>query len=321
MTTIRGALASAALAAGMLTAIAAPPARAQVKLEHKFPEGQKLTYSSGLKIHRMLTVAGMEYPVDVDQVVTITRSIGRRAADQTLSIAEKIETFRSELTLPGNIRIAFDSKDGKLETDEKDLEYLGEIFRFLPGIEYTVVLDARNGVKAIEGAEKLQEKAEKLDARVRDAMKARLSAEKLRTRFDQELQILPDVLARPGEPWERTGLTEVVDMELEFRRKYEYVGTVKKGDRELDKIIVHATGATYRDDPNAQAPLKVTKAELKVESSEGTILFDRMAGRVVSDREKVRIKGTLTLSAQGQEFPGELDATIETDQELQAPPR
>lgn len=315
MMTIRDAFAIAAL----LVATAVTPARAQVKLEHKFPEGRKLTYSSGLKIHRMLTVAGMEFPTDVDQVVVIARTIGSRAADGSLPVREKIESFRAELTLPGNIRVAFDSKDGKLETDEKQLEFLGDVYRFIPGIEYTVVLDAQNRVKAIEGAEKIQEKAEKLDPRVRDALRSRLSAEKLRTRFEQELQILPDVLARSGEPWERTMLTEVVDMELELRQKYDYIGTVKKNDRELDQISVRTIGAAYRDDPNSQTPSKVTKADLKVESSEGTILFDRMTGRIVSAKEKFHLKGTMTFSAQGQEFPGELDATVETNQELQIP--
>lgn len=315
MMTIRDAFATAAL----LVAIAVTPAQAQVRLEHKFPEGRKLTYSSGLKIHRILTVAGMEFPTDVDQVVVIARTIGSRAADGSLPVGEKIESFRAELTLPGNIRVSFDSKDGKLETDEKQLEFLGDVYRFIPGIEYTVVLDAQNRVKAIEGAEKIQEKAEKLDPRVRDALRSRLSAEKLRTRFEQELQILPDVLARPGEPWERTIFTELVDMELELRQKYDYIGTVKKNDRELDQISVRTIGAAYRDDPNSQAPSKVTKADLKVESSEGTILFDRMTGRIVSAKEKFHLKGTLTLSAQGKEFPGELDAAVETNQELQIP--
>ncbi len=317
MMTIRGVLATAAL----LVMTALPSAEAQVKLEHKFPEGRKLSYRSGLKIHRMLTVAGMEFPTDVDQVVVIARTTGSRAADGSLPIREKIESFRAELTLPGNIRVAFDSKDGKLETDEKQLEFLGDVYRFIPGIEYTVVLDTQNRVKAIEGAEKIQEKAEKLDPQVRDALRSRLSAEKLRTRFEQELQILPDVLARPGEPWERTLLTEVVDMELELRQKYEYIGTVKKNDRELDQISVRTIGATYRDDPNSQAPSKVTKADLKVESSDGTILFDRMTGRIVSAKEKFQLKGTLSFSAQGKEFPGELDATVETNQELQTPAR
>ena len=61
----------------------------------------------------------------------------------------------------------------------------------------------------------------------------------------------------------------------------------------------------------------MTKSDLKVESSDGTILFDREAGYVVEERGKLHIKGSMTLSAGGQEIPGEIDITIETTPELQ----
>ena len=47
---------------------------------------------------------------------------------------------------------------------------------------------------------------------------------------------LPDVLARPGEPWERTETLSTGGQEFGFRKKYEYAGTEKKGDKTLDKI-------------------------------------------------------------------------------------
>jgi hypothetical protein len=70
-------------------------------------------------------------------------------------------------------------------------------------------------------------------------------------------------------------------------------------------------------DPDSQLPAKVTKSDLKAESSDATILFDREAGRVVEARGKLHVKGSMTLSAMGQDIPGELDLTIETNQELQ----
>ena len=44
-------------------------------------------------------------------------------------------------------------------------------------------------------------------------------------------------------------------------------------------------------DPNSPSPLKVTKSDLKVESGDGTILFDRDGGKVVSTKGKIHIKG------------------------------
>ena len=65
--------------------------------------------------------------------------------------------------------------------------------------------------------------------------------------FKQELRHLPDVLARPGESWERTEVFNVgVGQTLTFHKKYEYVGTEKLGDKTLDRITGRATKAELK---------------------------------------------------------------------------
>jgi hypothetical protein len=308
----------AAVGAGLLALAAAPAARAQVKLEYKFPEGQTLTYKTNVKINQVMTIMGMEIPTEVEETVVSSREIGKRAGDSTLPLQEKVVSVRTDLTIPGAGQITYDSRDPNAKIDNEQLKMLEDVFKLASQIAYTVVLDANNKVKAIEGAEKLLEKADKLDPLVRDSMRSRLAADKLKAKFEQSHSNLPDVLARTGEPWERT---ETLDtgggQELVFRKKYEYAGTEKKGDKALDKITAKTLEVKLKVDPDSQAPAKVTKSDLKVESSDGTILFDREAGRVVESRGKLRVKGTMTLSANGQELPGELDFTIETNQELQ----
>jgi len=310
----------AAVGVGMMALAAAPSARAQVKLEYKFPEGQTLTYKTTVKINQVMTLNGMEIPTEAQETVVSSRAIGKRAGDSTLPVQEKVVSVRSDLTLPGVGPITYDSKDPDAKIDNEQLKAVGleDVFKLASQIAYTVVLDAKNKVKAIEGAEKLLEKADQLNPLVRDSMRSRLQADKLKAKFEQSHGNLPDVLARPGEPWERT---ETLDtgggQELVFRKKYEYAGTEKKGDKSLDKITAKTTEVQLKVDPDSQAPAKVTKSELKVESSDGTILFDREAGRIVEARGKLHVKGTMTLSVQGQDLPGELDLTIETGSELQ----
>ena len=97
-------------------------------------------------------------------------------------------------------------------------------------------------------------------------------ADTLKRSFEQDLQILPDVLARPGEPWERTQIIETDrGQALSFRKKYEYLGTEKKGDKTLDKISSKVLEVKYTTRIlTAICRLKTCKSELKVESSEGT---------------------------------------------------
>jgi hypothetical protein len=56
----------------------------------------------------------------------------------------------------------------------------------------------------------------------------------------------------------------------------------------------------------------VTKSDLKVESSEGTILFDREAGVTVEHVDKTRIKGDMTMTVANQELDVKLDLTLES---------
>ena len=149
------------------------------------------------------------------------------------------------------------------------------------------------------------EKADKLSPQARDVIGDRMKTDKLKARFEQEHGNLPDVLCRPGEPWERTESLDIGSGQtLVFKKRYEYVGTEKKGDKTLEKISYKTTGAELKQDPAANSPLKVVKGDLKVEESTGTLLFDRENGRVFSVTGKIRLKGDMmTFSYEGNELP------------------
>jgi Family of unknown function (DUF6263) len=306
----------AAIGVGLLTMAAAPAARAQVKLEYKFPEGKTLTYKTTMKMNQTMTLMGMEIPTEVEQTVVASQVIGKRAGDATLPVQQKVDSMRNELSLPGGIQVTYDTKDPDAKIDNEQLKFLEDVFKLAGQIAYTVVLDDKNKIKAIEGTETLLEKVDKLDPKVRSTMRTQLQADKLKTKFEQSHANLPDVLARPGESWERTETFATGGQEFIFRKKYEYAGTEKKGDKTLDKITSKVLDVKLVQEPNDEGPLQVTKSDLKAESSEATILFDREAGCIAESRGKLQIKGTATYSIQGQELPGALEITFVTSQEL-----
>jgi hypothetical protein len=292
--------------------------QAQVKLEHKYPEGEKLTYKTTSKTHQTLTLMGMEIETTDDRSMMVSRTTGKRRGDSTLPVERKVESLRAELSLPGGVTLKYDTTDPNAKIDNPGLAFLGDIFKLAGEVVYTIVLDDHNKVKAIEGTEKLQEKTEKLDPQARDLIRSTFESDKLKKSFEQESQILPDVLARQGEPWERTQVVEIGGGQtLTFRKKYEYLGTEKKGDKTLDKIGNKVLEVKYNIDADSNLPLKAVKSNLKADSSEGVILFDREAGHVVSSRDKVRIKGDMTFSANGMDLPATLDLSIESEVELQ----
>ena len=63
---------------------------------------------------------------------------------------------------------------------------------------------------------------------------------------------------------------------------------------------------------------RCVKSDVKVESSDETMLFDREEGQVVSSQGKIRVKGDkMSFSINGMDLDGALDLTIETNTELQ----
>jgi len=60
-------------------------------------------------------------------------------------------------------------------------------------------------------------------------------------------------------------------------------------------------------------PIRVKDSQRKVKESKGVVLFDRKLGRIVQSKEWFRIAGGITLVANGQELPSELDLKMETE--------
>src|SRR5215467_6279027 len=73
-----------AVAVGSLALGFSPAARAQVKLEYKFPEGKSLSYKTTIKMHQVLTINGMEIPTDVEETVVASQTVGKRRSDSSV---------------------------------------------------------------------------------------------------------------------------------------------------------------------------------------------------------------------------------------------
>ena len=85
--------------------------------------------------------------------------------------------------------------------------------------------------------------------------------------------MFPDKPVKPGDTWTHTSESDLGGGQtLTLETQYEYVGTEERGGQTLDKIKSKATSVSYAMEPNASSPLKIKSSELKIASSEGTIL-------------------------------------------------
>jgi hypothetical protein len=308
----------AAVALTIVALFLSSEAQAQVKFEHKFPEGQKLTYSVTHDMSQVLKMAGQAFPTEEERTQLTSWTFGKKRENATQPIAQKVEAFATKMSVPGGIHIAYDSKDPGAKIDHPQLSYLSDAYKLLGGLEYIVVLDAQNKVKTIEGTDKVLEKIEKFDEKAKQMVRDAVDPQHLKNEFEENHGNLPEGSVRPGDSWERTDkLALGSGQTLTFHKRYEYGGTEKRGEAMLDRINIKTSDVKYEMAPNSPSPLKLKDSDLKVISGDGLILFDREAGRVVVAKEKTQIKGPMTFQSGGQEIPAELDWTLDIVIELQ----
>ncbi len=128
-----------------------------------------------------------------------------RSATTRACPSNEDRSLRVEIELPGGISVNYDTSDPNAKIDDPRFAALEEILKLTSEIGYTVVLDAQNKVKAVEGTEKLLEKADKLSGPAKSAIRSRVEAKHAQEGVrNKKMRHLPDILTRPGKSWERT---------------------------------------------------------------------------------------------------------------------
>lgn len=280
---------------------------ADVKLQHKYPEGTKTTSQTESSTHQILTIAGMDLETSNESFVVTESAIGKREADGTLRVESTVKRFQTQLSLPGGINVAFDSDNPDKQPDNPQLAPLFDVYRAVLKSNTILVLDKDNKIKAVEMPNSPQ------DA-VGEMFKSQFGPENQKRTHEQGLQILPDSAVAVGDSWTRTNEVDFGAGQLmTFTTQYEYLGTKDVDGKLLHQIKPKPIAVEYAQDPNSPSPLKVTESNLKVTESDGLILFDEARGQTVKNRSKLRIQGEMSFEINGQKLPGKIDLTIESN--------
>ena len=255
----RGRLSAAA--AAVLLVASAGQARAQGKLEFKYPDDNALEYKSTSNVFQVLNLMGMEIQSSEKRTMVWSLTGGKRRADGSLPVAFKIFSLKSEMKLQGGIELAFDSTRPDSFSGDQNFAALGEVYKLQSELAYTLVLDEHGTPKSVEELDSTRDKAGKLDPISQEMVRGQVDPARIKSQFEQEHHFLPDHPVRPGEAWERN---EILDSQggllLTVRKKYEYAGSEKKGDQTLDKINCKTVDIKHDPDPSSRLPLKVIRA-------------------------------------------------------------
>ena len=109
------------------------PVRAQVKLEYKFPEGQKLTYKTTSRTRQVLSFNGMAVEAAQRETKVWSRSVGKRNKDSALPIEEKVDALHVEYTLPNEQKLTLDSGSPQFKIENPELAFLGDVVKLDAG--------------------------------------------------------------------------------------------------------------------------------------------------------------------------------------------
>lgn len=283
------------------------PVRAQVKLEQKFVEGAKTVNHTNMKVTQTLSLAGMNLETSSDRFVIVSSKAGKRETDGKIRVDQNVDKLSITVKLPGGLMLTFDSDDPNKKAENPALQPLVDAMGALSKAKIVFIYDQAGKVVAVEGLDKAAEK-------VSEEARGDLDPEVAKKNANQEIDRLPSDPVKVGDTWSRNadlnlGSGQIMSMTTE----YKYVGEVKEGDKTYDKIEAKTTTTTFSIAEGSKLPLRVTKSDLKPTESSNTLLFDRAAGQLQSNKGKLRIQGDLEFSINGQSLPAKLDLTMESD--------
>jgi hypothetical protein len=283
----------------------ASPALAQVTFELKAPPGGATKQQAKSRLQQKLTIVGMPVESSVDSTIVSAYSFEAPNADGEVPIKVTFDSLLVDMQLPQGLALRYDSANPGPRNDNPQLAVVQDVYAALKGATLTYRVKDRK-VVGVEGAQQIVSQAPQ---QASELLKAALATDRLTKEFEQELDIFPTQAVNVGDSWMRT-VTSFLDgnQTLTFDRKYEYAGTVEEGGKSFDRIKVADQAVRYAIGDNPQLTLKAS--DLKIDSSEGQILYDRERGSIAKSDLSSRIKGSLTLVANGMELPSELDLTI-----------
>ena len=294
--------------AGLLVASVAA---ADVTFERKYVPEVSATTHVEAKTKQILTLAGMDLETESFRFLVMTSKAGKRAEDGTLPIVTTIDNLQLDLSAPGGIKLSFASSDPDKKADNPLLEPVLDLLRVSAKTKTTTLVDKDNRIKAIEFSDNPADK-------VGDDYKSTFDSEKRKKQAINELGVLPDKPVKPGDSWMHTSEADLGGGQtLTLETRYEYVGTEDKDGTTLDKVTLKTINVAYAMDPGSKSPLKIKSSELKVTSSDGTILFNRTFGAIVESVSKLKIEGDMKTEINATEFPAKLALTIESKTKLQ----
>ena len=277
-------------------------------LAWKFEKDKSFYQEMYTKTVQSMKVMGQDVAQVQEQTFYFKWTPGKQEGD-TITLKQTIEGVKMKIDIAGN-PISFDSTTPTPTGGPSNA--LSEFFKALIGSEFTLTLNTKtNKVTKVDGRDDFIKKLGSANQQMEPLLKKILTDEALKQMADPTFGVTPDGPKKKDDTWTSTSILNLGPIGT-YENKYTYklVGTDEKTKAEKIEVTTEMTYKAPTGDDTG-LPFKIKSADLKTKDKQtpGTILFDTVAGRLISSESKLKLSGTLTIEL------GNTSTTVELQQE------
>jgi hypothetical protein len=239
---------------------------------YKWPLSSTLHYQVEQSMKMDMDLGGQEIKITVKQTFDMHWSVEGIKEDGSGIVLQRMTNLHMELEGPTGKAI-IDARD-KTEPEDPVARKVWPMLRLLEGSEVSMTIDRRGQVSNI----KMSDKMVKAIKEMPDDLKSlgdMFSEDGMKKLMSQASMVLPEKPLTKGDMWSNTIETKSGPIKVRVTNRYTFDGPTMLGNRKLDKITWKPT-TTFQMEDNAPFEMKI-----KSQEGEGTVYFDRGAGRLV----------------------------------------
>lgn len=260
-----------------------------VKLAWKFKEGDKFYLENVTALKQVVKIMGQEIPTETVNTTVSSFKVTKVAADEIV-MEQKIESTKIKGGQPGPQAMMAEQ---------------------MVGTVLTVTLNGKGEVTKVGGFDALIKKLSQDNEEAGKLLKFLLTEDTMKQGIQEAFAFVPDKPVSKGDSWKRQMKVSMGPMgTFIIDQQYTLEGVNKEG-AELAVKGAYSFQAP-KGDGGGGLPFKITKGDFKTDDAKGTLIFDPVAGRLVSQVYKSKLKGTLTIAIGDQEAQMELNQDTDT---------
>jgi hypothetical protein len=252
---------------------------------------------------QVMQVMGQEIAQNQEQMFYFRWTV-KDVKDGKITMTQKIEGVKLKMDIAGNV-IQFDSNQPFNPANPATSSALSQFFQAMVGAELDITFkQADMTVEKVDRLDDLYKKLAAVNVTMEPLLKKLLTTNSVKQMIDPSFgAVPPGGTLNKGGTWDRASKVDLGPIgSYDNKLIYTY-----KGDKDdKDKVTISVKSQLKYNLPPGDAtglPFKIIKADLKQDASpsEGTVIFDRAAGRVAESKLGTTLEGSLTISLNGQE--------------------